>query len=54
VDAARAAQQLREGDAREHPLAEIEDALAALEGARHEAALAALAAVASLLRTNPD
>ena len=54
VDAARSAQQLREEDARERPLAEIEDALAALEGARREAALAALAAVASLLRTNPD
>jgi GAF domain-containing protein len=54
VDAARTAQQLREGDTRDHPLAQIEDALAALEGGHREAALAALAALASLLRTDRD
>jgi GAF domain-containing protein len=53
VDAAREAQQRLEGAAGGHPLAEIEGALAAAVGSRREAATAALAAIAALLRAPP-
>jgi GAF domain-containing protein len=54
VDAAREAQQRQGGGAGGGPLVGLKDALATLEGERRAAAVAAIDALATLLRPPPD